>query len=87
MSELLPLGVDFYTLRIMNRVSNPPEVGDIFTTQSRGLTGVIKEVVPNRTGTYRIRYQHATLGDQWTTYDPLNPKGGVIAHANQEESA
>ncbi len=47
-----------------------PQVGDVITTQRNNLTGIVKEVVPNRTGTYRIRYQHPTQGMLWTTYDP-----------------
>ena len=47
-----------------------PQVGDVITTQRNGLTGIVKEVVANRTGTYRVRYQHQTLGMLWTTYDP-----------------
>lgn len=54
-----------------------PKVGDVFTSQRHFITGIVKEVVPNKTGTYRIRYQHATLGMCWTTYDPRNPRGGV----------
>jgi hypothetical protein len=51
------------------------EIGEVITTQRNGLTGIVKEVVPNRTGTYRVRYQHPTLGMLWTTYDPRRGEG------------
>lgn len=61
----------------MSATATIPQVGDVFTSQRHFITGIVKEVVPNRTGTYRIRYQHETLGMLWTTYDPRNPIGGV----------
>ena len=51
------------------------EIGDVITTQRNGLTGIIKEIVPNKTGTYRVRYQHPTAGMLRTTYDPRRGEG------------
>jgi hypothetical protein len=53
----------------MNNILTP-EVGEIYTTQKTKLTGVVKEVVPNRTGSYRVRIQTTTLEMRWTTFVP-----------------
>ena len=46
---------------------NTPAIGDAFTTQSSGVTGIVQEVVENKTGSYRIRLSLANGQDRWTT--------------------
>jgi hypothetical protein len=41
-------------------------VGDLFTTQKSGVTGTIKEIVPNVSGSTRVLLE-TTQGDRWTT--------------------
>lgn len=44
-----------------------PAIGDQFTTQRAGFVGIVKEIVPNKTGTYRIRLE-VDGEDRWTTF-------------------
>ena len=46
------------------------EIGDVIRTQKSGISGVVKEVVVNKTGSLRIRIQTPNLGERWTTYKP-----------------
>jgi hypothetical protein len=52
------------------RKYTPPKVGDMYTTHNSGVTGKIEEVVPNRTGTSRIRMKTEDGADRWTTHIP-----------------
>lgn len=52
-----------------------PQVGEIITTQRNKRSGVVKEVVANKTGSYRVRYQAYNIStgqveENWTTYIP-----------------
>jgi hypothetical protein len=46
------------------------EVGDTYTTQKNNVTGVIMEIVPNDTGSTRLKLLTADLVIRWTTYVP-----------------
>lgn len=46
------------------------EVGDMYTTQKTGVTGVIVEIVPNDTGSTRLKLLTAEALFRWTTYVP-----------------
>lgn len=46
------------------------EIGDIYTTQKSGVTGMIVEIVPNDTGSTRLRLVTPQLETRWTTYVP-----------------
>ena len=41
-------------------------IGDTFTTQKSGVSGVVQEIVANKNGTYRIRLD-VNGADRWTT--------------------
>ena len=41
-------------------------IGQSFTTQKSGVTGVVQEIVENKNGTYRIRLD-VNGQDRWTT--------------------
>ena len=43
------------------------EVGDLFTTQKSQVTGVIKEIVPNSSGSVRVRLE-VDGQPRWTTF-------------------
>lgn len=45
------------------------EIGQIYTTHKSGVVGQIMEIVPNRTGSFRVRLNTAE-GERWTTYLP-----------------
>ena len=42
------------------------QVGDLFTTLKSKETGVIKEIVPNASGSVRVRLETEN-GERWTT--------------------
>jgi len=44
-------------------------VGDTFKTLKSGVTGVIKEIIPNQSGSARILLD-VKGKDRWTTYKP-----------------
>lgn len=48
----------------------PPKLGDMYTTHSSGVSGKIEEIVPNKTGTSRIRLKLEDGKDRWTTHIP-----------------
>ena len=45
------------------------EIGQTYTTHKSGVVGQIMEIVPNRTGSFRVRLNTAE-GERWTTYLP-----------------
>lgn len=45
------------------------EVGDTFTTLTSHVTGVIEQIVPNATGSVRIKLRTED-GERWTTVFP-----------------
>lgn len=47
-------------------MANAIAIGDTFTTQSSGVTGVVQEVILNKTGSYRVRLD-VNGQDRWTT--------------------
>ena len=42
------------------------QVGDLFTTLKSKQTGVIKEIIPNASGSVRVRLE-TDNGERWTT--------------------
>jgi len=42
------------------------QVGDLFTTLKSKETGVIKEIIPNASGSVRVRLE-TDNGERWTT--------------------
>jgi len=42
------------------------QVGDLFTTLKSKETGVIKEIIPNASGSVRVRLE-TDSGERWTT--------------------
>ena len=42
------------------------KVGDLFTTLKSKETGVIKEIIPNASGSVRVRLETSN-GERWTT--------------------
>ena len=44
-------------------------VGDLFTTLKSNVTGVIKEIVPNVSGSVRVKLD-TDEGERWTTVFP-----------------
>lgn len=51
-----------------------PEIGEEYTTHQTGVTGWVCEIVPNRTGTFRLRLRTETLDIKWTTFIPEGVK-------------
>ena len=47
-----------------------PELTDMYTTQVNGVKGIVAEIVPNRTGSLRLRLITTTLETRWTTWVP-----------------
>jgi hypothetical protein len=47
-----------------------PEIGDTLTTTKSGITGIVREIVENSTGSYRIRLELEDGSDRWTTLVP-----------------
>jgi hypothetical protein len=61
----------------INTEMNEPKVGDVYTTQKTGVIGLVMEVVPNRTGSIRLRLLPLTEQGfiantefRWTTWVP-----------------
>ena len=46
------------------------EIGEKYTTQVSGVNGWIMEIVPNRTGSFRLRLRTEDNEIRWTTYVP-----------------
>lgn len=42
-------------------------IGQPFTTQSSGVTGIVQEIVKNATGSSRVRLELANGDTRWTT--------------------
>ena len=42
-------------------------IGQTFTTQKSGVSGVVQEVIENKTGSFRVRLTLANGEDRWTT--------------------
>jgi hypothetical protein len=51
-----------------------PEVGEWYTTHNSGVIGWVCEIVPNKTGTFRLRLRTETLEVRWTTFIPEGVK-------------
>jgi hypothetical protein len=47
-----------------------PEIGDYYVTHESGTEGWVMEIVPNKTGTFRMRLRTVELKSKWTTYVP-----------------
>jgi hypothetical protein len=58
----------------MNETRTLPEVGDWYITHNSGVIGWVCEIVPNRTGTFRLRLRTTTLETRWTTFIPEGVK-------------
>ena len=47
------------------------EIGQIYTTHKSGVQGQVMEIVPNRTGSFRVRLKVEGQSEpRWTTYLP-----------------
>jgi len=51
-----------------------PEIGEWYTTHNSGVIGWVCEIVPNRTGTFRLRLRTLDLETRWTTFIPEGVK-------------
>ena len=60
--------------RHMNDTRTLPEIGEWYTTHNSGVIGWVCEIVPNRTGTFRLRLRTETLEVRWTTFIPEGVK-------------
>jgi hypothetical protein len=47
-----------------------PEIGEIFTTTKSGITGIVREIVENSSGSFRIRLETEDGSEKWTTLVP-----------------
>ena len=47
-------------------MANTPKIGDTITTAKSGVSGVVQEVVPNASGSVRVRLS-VDGADRWTT--------------------
>lgn len=47
-------------------MANTPKIGDTITTAKSGVSGVVQEVVPNASGSVRVRLE-VNGQDRWTT--------------------
>jgi hypothetical protein len=47
-----------------------PEIGEIFTSTKSGITGIVREIVENSTGSFRIRLEIEDGSEKWTTLVP-----------------
>ena len=54
-------------MKVMTEV---PKVGELYETQKSHVVGVVVEVVPNPTGSYRLRLVTPQLEMRWTTFVP-----------------
>lgn len=48
------------------KMANTPKIGDTITTAKSGVSGVVQEVVPNASGSVRVRLE-VNGQDRWTT--------------------
>lgn len=46
------------------------EIGDKYITHKSGVEGIVLEIVPNKTGSFRLRLVTTQLETRWTTYVP-----------------
>jgi hypothetical protein len=46
---------------------NAIEIGNTFTTQASGVTGVVQEIVKNASGSARVRLELPNGDTRWTT--------------------
>ena len=53
--------------RLLAQILSGVFEGDTFTTQSSGVTGIVKEVVANPTGTFRVCLDVNGV-ERWTTF-------------------
>jgi len=42
-------------------------IGETFTTQASGVTGVVQEIIKNASGSSRVRLELANGDSRWTT--------------------
>jgi hypothetical protein len=54
----------------MNDTRTLPEIGEWYTTHKTGTVGWVCEIVPNKTGTFRLRLRTVDLDVKWTTFIP-----------------
>ena len=54
----------------MNNTTTAPIIGELYTTQRSGVTGIVVEIVRNPSGSLRVRLVTDTLETRWTTYVP-----------------
>ena len=53
--------------RLLAQIASGVYEGDTFTTQSSGVTGIVKEVVAKQTGTFRVCLDVNGV-ERWTTF-------------------
>lgn len=63
-------------------MANTPKIGDTITTAKSGVSGVVQEVVPNASGSVRVRLE-VNGQDRWTTLKqfpttPYQCRWGVV---------
>ena len=58
----------------MNDTRTLPEIGEWYITHNSGVIGWVCEIVPNRTGTFRLRLRTLDLDTRWTTFIPEGVK-------------
>ena len=51
----------------MINLTKSPTVGSQFTTAKSGVTGTVKEIVQNASGTQRVRLELSNGDTRWTT--------------------
>jgi hypothetical protein len=61
-----------------------PEIGEWYTTHKSGVVGWVCEIVPNRTGSFRLRLRTEDLQVRWTTYVPQPARDYVCADSMKE---
>lgn len=44
-----------------------PKIGEILTTTKSGITGIVREIVKNDTGSLRVRIETEDGSEKWTT--------------------
>jgi hypothetical protein len=74
MSEIIDVVTDLEIVRYRDGVvapwpvdGAPVALGDTYTTTKSGVTGIVREIVANATGSWRVRLETATGDDRWTT--------------------
>lgn len=48
-----------------------PEIGQEYVTHKSKVRGWVCEIVPNKTGTFRLRLMTSDLETRWTTFVPM----------------